>query len=382
MPPPRPRVLLSGPGPDRAGGIATLLRTIEESGLSEAWEFARFDLSRPRLGPRSRLSRWTGAALARGLGFDGYFELETFARLRAFEQALATPPALAHLHSSHGLDFLQTARMASLARRRGVPVLHHVHGNFDVFHPRWSRLRQAVFQRALAQPDRLVVLSEGWRRWFSAHMDPARIVVLPNPVDLRRFPHRPDERPAGPVRILFVGLIEARLKGAHDLLAAAHIMVSQGADVRFVCAGRDAEGFEAAHVRGTPVAARFEFLGQRSREEIARDFAAADVFVLPSHWEGMPLALLEAMAAGLPVVATRVGAVEEVVSDPGNALLVLPQRPDALAAALLRLLRDPALRAAQGRANRAKAEREHALPVFERRLGALYAELAAKSSRR
>ena len=87
------------------------------------------------------------------------------------------------------------------------------------------------------------------------------------------------------------------------------------------------------------LAGRVHFLGQR--RDIPDLLAALDIFVLPSHSEGVSLALLEAMAAGLPVIATAVGGLPEVVTDGENGLLIPPKDPEALAAALARLLADP-----------------------------------------
>ena len=89
------------------------------------------------------------------------------------------------------------------------------------------------------------------------------------------------------------------------------------------------------------LAGRVHFLGQR--RDIPDLLSALDIFVLPSHSEGVSLALLEAMAAGLPVIATAVGGLPEVVTDGENGLLIPPKDPEALAQALARLLADPAL---------------------------------------
>jgi len=224
------------------------------------------------------------------------------------------------------------------------------------------------------------VLSEGWRRWFSAHLDPARIVVLPNPVDTRRFDisRRPEREPS--LRVLFVGTGDPELKGAYDLLAAARTVVAARSDVQFVCAGRDAEDLERRLVRGTPLEQHVQFLGLRSREQIAEDFLSADLFVLPSHYDAMPLALLAAMAAGLPIVASAVNSIPENLKDPENAFLVPPHDPDALARALLRLLGDPGRREAMGRANRERAERDFSLPRYAHEVDALYQSLLGPST--
>lgn len=108
------------------------------------------------------------------------------------------------------------------------------------------------------------------------------------------------------------------------------------------------------------------------RDDVDRLLGAADLFVQPSRSEGLPLAVLEAMAAGLPVVATRVGGMGEAVVDGETGILVEPGRPEALAAALRRLLGDAPLRGEMGRAARTRAEAEFSVRTMARRYVTLY----------
>lgn len=374
----RPRILLSGPVPPPTGGIAGVVHMIETGPLATRFDFQRFDMTERRVSLASPIVRWSGALLARSFGFDGFVHWETPARLRAFSRRLdAVRPDLVHLHSSHALDFLQSACMARSARRRGIPSLLQLHGNFDVFHPRWSRLRRRVFAAALRVPDRVVVLSESWRRWFAQHVDPARIVVLPNAVDVQRF--RPREAAAAndPPRILFVGLREPGLKGARELFDAVRALAARGVPLRLVCCGDDVEGLAARVAADPALAPHVEWRGQRAPDAMPAEYAACDLLALPSHWEGLPLAVLEAMASGLPVVASAVGAIPDVLVDGRNGLLVPPRNAAALAGALERLLRDPGLRRRMGEENREVAEREHSVARHAERLGSLYDVLLA-----
>lgn len=118
------------------------------------------------------------------------------------------------------------------------------------------------------------------------------------------------------------------------------------------------------------IEARVHLLGLR--DDVDRLLAAADLFVQPSRSEGLPLAVLEAMAAGLPVVATRVGGMGEAVADGETGILVEPGRPEALAAALRRLLGDDVLRERMGRAARTRAQAEFSVETMARRYVALY----------
>jgi glycosyltransferase involved in cell wall biosynthesis len=143
-------------------------------------------------------------------------------------------------------------------------------------------------------------------------------------------------------------------KGYDVLLAAARLVVAAGSPVRFVSVGRgplEAELTAEADTAG--LAGHVRFLGTRT--DTARLMVGSDIFVLPSHQEGLPVALMEAMSAGLPVVATLVGGVPDVVTDGVEGLLVPPGRPDLLAEALSRVARDAALRARLAEASLARS---------------------------
>ncbi len=124
------------------------------------------------------------------------------------------------------------------------------------------------------------------------------------------------------------------------------------------------------------LAGRVHFLGQR--DDVPDLLSALDLFVLPSHSEGVSLALLEAMAAGLPVIASRVGGLPEVVTDGENGLLIPPQDPQALATALERLLADPDLAQKLGANARRHVEENYSLERLGREINEIYAELISE----
>jgi glycosyltransferase involved in cell wall biosynthesis len=123
---------------------------------------------------------------------------------------------------------------------------------------------------------------------------------------------------------------------------------------------------------------RVRFLGHRSDVEVV--LAALDTFVLSSVSEGLSNTILEAMATGLPVVATRVGGADELVVDGDTGLLVSPGAPREMAGALRRLATDGRARRAMGAAGRTRAESEFALSTMIERYENLYVDLAALES--
>jgi len=375
----RPRVLISGPAPPPPGGIAAVIRTICESELAERFDFLRFDTTARRRKVRGLIDRRWNAALSRAFGFDGAFNLEARAKLAAYREALATRPDLVHLHTSHGFDFWLGIRMARLARSMRIPVLLHVHGLFDVVVPEWPPLRRLFFSRALRIPDRVIVLSEGWGRWFEQHIPSERIAVLRNPVDVRRFHPRDPGAPRETLRLLFVGTNEPVRKGGYEILAAAPEIVRAAPQVRFVFVGEDTEQLEQRRVRGTALEPYFEFVGSKNAEQIAPYFDDADLLLLPSHSEGLPIALLEGMAAGLPVVACPVNGIPEAMSEPENGVFVPPRDPEALARAVVDLVARPDRRRGMAQANRRRAEAEFDRTHFAHSLAEVYDDVLRAS---
>jgi phosphatidylinositol alpha-1,6-mannosyltransferase len=146
------------------------------------------------------------------------------------------------------------------------------------------------------------------------------VTIIPNGVDLDLF--RPGDAVPddGPLRILCVGRLIER-KGQHHLIEAVKRLTDEGIEVTLDLVGTgDAQAANEAHARRLGLAERVRFLGYVPREEIPAHYAAAHVFVLPSYNEGMSVATLEAMSAGLPVVVTRTGGTAELVEEGANGL--------------------------------------------------------------
>jgi glycosyltransferase involved in cell wall biosynthesis len=169
-------------------------------------------------------------------------------------------------------------------------------------------------------------------------------------------------------------------KAYPDLLAAAAGVLERVPDARFVAVGQGPleADIRALHAR-LGLGDRFLLLGHRP--DAVRIMAAYDVFVLASHWEGLGVAVMEALALGLPVVATAVGGVPEVVEHGREGLLVPPRRPTELAAAILSVLTDPE---ARGRMAEAAARRgaDLSIDAAVRRTEAMYRELALPAAGR
>ena len=190
---------------------------------------------------------------------------------------------------------------------------------------------------------------------------PERTVVIPNAVDVAAAPRsRPGERKR-PL-ILAVGRLKAP-KDFPTLIRALSRLPPGSFDALIVGDGPDRPRLEE-QIEALGLSDRVRLAGER--RDVPQLLATADAFVLPSASEGHPVSVLEAMAAALPVVASRVGGVPEQVFDEETGLLVEPDDPNELAAALDRLIGDPFLRRRLGAAGRARAEQAFGLDTFRR----------------
>jgi glycosyltransferase involved in cell wall biosynthesis len=204
-----------------------------------------------------------------------------------------------------------------------------------------------------------------------------RIAVVPEPIDLARWRHAFEEAPELPRNgdsILCVAHLYPR-KNVAALLAAMTRLTSH-AILRVVGTGPDLARLERLS-RRLGLGERVEFLGHVDFARLAGEYRRADVFCLPSRQEGFGIVFLEAMAAGLPIVAARASAVPEVVTDGESGILVGPDRPDDLAAALDRLLSDPGERRRLGEAGRRRVTAYEVSRVSGLFLGAIGLPIAS-----
>jgi len=282
-------------------------------------------------------------------------------------------PAVVHVHAASRASFVRKSIVLLIARLAGCKTIFHLHGGgFRQFATveagatmrRWIR-------HTLEASSVVITLSAGWAQFVNAFAPGARVAVVPNAVPLPP----PSRVVPEAERILFLGRLE-RAKGVFELLAAGALLAPRFPALRLVFGG---EGDVAAVRRRAAelgIEERIELPGWLAPQQRDEQLARASVFCLPSHAEGLPMAMLEAMAAGRAVVASSVGGIPETIVDGGNGLLVPPGDATALAAALAQVLGDAALRARLGGAARATIEQHYSTEVVCGQLSALYRELA------
>jgi glycosyltransferase involved in cell wall biosynthesis len=203
--------------------------------------------------------------------------------------------------------------------------------------------------------DHFLVLSAYWQRHFARLAPRTPITVLPNAVRPLFLVEAREQRAAdaGAFKVLFVGEIGLR-KGVYDLVEAVAIARRSVPEIVVRLAGVAGEpaALDAVRRRVGALGLRghVTLLGPRYDEDLLREYLEADVFVLPTYAEGQPVALIEAMATGACVIATTIPPVASVVEDGVDGLLIPPGDVEALAADMVRVAVDPALRAGLGQA--------------------------------
>ena len=281
---------------------------------------------------------------------------------------------IVHLHTCSGFSFFRSLADMSTARRAGCRVVLHIHGaTFDEFFAGAGMLKRRLIRRALQRADRVIALSDWWQQKLLQMSPNAKITVVENAVPLPCSPA--SKQHDGPCRLLLLARMDA-WKGIDDLLEACRRLHTGGVDFELVLAGPPGTAGDAAvldkKICDSDLEGIVRYVGSVRGEEKTKLLEWADFYVQPSHHEGMPISLLEALSHGLPVVATRVGAVPEVVTNGREGLLVPPKEPAKLAGALQRVATDTSLRAAYSRFARALAKSRFSMDRLRSDLLALY----------
>jgi len=356
-----PQVVLAvGPPAHLVGGMANVADQVLRLDGTRAARVVRFDTTIAPDGGESMIRR-----IARHRKHLAHLHNE-IRRCRA---------SIVHIHTCSGFSFYRSAADMRVARRAGCRTVLHIHGaSFDTFVAKSHIVARSAIRRTLHRANRVVALAESWKEKIRRVAPHARVAVIENAIDIPQSTASPGQR--GTCRIVLLAKMDT-WKGIEDLLVACSILrKKETPPFNLDLAGPPGSAGDASSLariireRGLEDVVRYRGLVRgKAKDELLRQ---AHAYVQPSHHEGMPLAVLEAMAYGLPIVATRVGAVPEVVHDGTHGLLTRPHQPVELAEALCRLIENHELRANLGANARAMAVSRFSLVRFHNDLQSLY----------
>lgn len=360
-----PRILMLGPLPPPAGGMATVVENLRGSRLAQECQLTVINSG--KVTPEGR-SFVTGAAA----------QVSLLGRIAG--HILRHRPQLVHIHTCSGFTFWRDTVHLVVARLLWRRVIWHVHGaTFDEFLASLGSFRRRLAGAALRSAAAVIVLGQDWVARLAPFAPGATWRIVANGVPMPRDDVRPSD---GTFAALSLANLEPR-KGPRDLISASALAARNGFAGEVLLAGRETEPGQKddllKHIAASGCDGRVRLLGVVTGPDKEATFARAACFVLPSYAEGLPMAMLEAMAHGLPVIATRVGAIPEAVTDGVEGYLIDPGDIAALADRIMRLAADPELRRRMGRAARARAEAAYGLDAMVEQLMRVYREVLLTS---
>ena len=344
------KVLLVGPLPPPVHGVSVMQKVLVESDLRNRFDLHSLDLADRTGNAQQTMGRLTLRNVSSAIASS----------LRLFWKMLSRRPKVVFLFISQSRwGFLRDAVLIRICRLFGARVVANLGGaHFRVFYESCPPRRQKRIRKTLGRISLMQVLGSGLQGIFEGLMPADRIVVTPNGIPLKEFAAVAEgrEHSKGGRNILFMGTLCAS-KGVADLIEAFGILAGAQSDTRLLFAGSllEDEGKQdvLAALERCPYRDRIEMLGVVRGQEKLDAFARADVFALPTWYppEGQPVAILEAMACGLPVVSCDRGAITDMVVDGEGGFIVAPREPKELATTLGRILDDADLQRKQGEYN-------------------------------
>ena len=364
----KPRILMVGPYPPPFGGLGNNMSLLLRSDLSRRYELDLLRTSKHVRHVKVSQADWWS------------FPYLVWNGLRMTGRLIRRRPRLGYVKATSDTGFVRDAALMAIARLFGLKIVCHLHGR-----PMGKLFAESGFwPRQVAKAMRMasvtIVLSPGLKTIFGRMFPGQPIEVLPNVVDVSTIAPPPARNGSGPVRILFVGRL-SRDKGAFDILeiAAKLATIAPGFRIDLVGIAETAEEDSWIRRRTTELglADRLVFHGYQSGADKAKLFADADIFLLPTYAEIFPNVLLEAMAAGLPIVTTDVPVIPEMVTENVHGHLRKPGDIDGFVDALAALINDTGRRRAIGRHNRNEAETRYDIPVAVDTLSTIFDKVMA-----
>jgi glycosyltransferase involved in cell wall biosynthesis len=269
---------------------------------------------------------------------------------------------------------LLAVRATSKAR---ILVFFHGWSNHTCMQLLRNKVVRNLFVRVFGTADRVIVLAEQFKSsLMTMGFDGERVNVMTTMFDGRELANNAVGRVWNGGCVLFLSRLEAA-KGVYQTLEAFQQLLTKHQEVRLIIAGTGSEESSAkAWTERRGLTSNIEFVGYVRGRAKSAIFRQADIFLLPTSWgEGCPVSLLEAMAAGLPVVTTSVGGISSVIRDVDNGVILRTTQPEDIAVALSRLISDPAESLRIGERNRVQAWSNYEAAVVTSQIEVMYHQI-------
>lgn len=283
-------------------------------------------------------------------------------------RCLSSKVKIVHVHGASYNSFYRKRIFINIAKILGKKVVYHIHGGgFSEFY----RTHKKDVDRVMKRVDALVALSDSWQSFFEKEVGCKLVVVVPNIIP---FPAEICKESSSIVECLFLGTIN-QAKGIYDLLDVIYMHHDEfrGRMMLHVGgAGEQDRMLDIINRYGLSDVVVYEGFVQGDHKN--RLLSSANLFILPSYVEGLPISILEAMSYGVPILSTSVGGIPEIVDNGKNGILINPGDKNSLYQSLSRLIFDPELRKKMGEMACANVQ-PHLPDNVEKVLEKLYAKL-------
>lgn len=356
------KVMLIAPVPPPYGGIAhwtVLLK--ERMAKDEGVSLSALINTAPRGGKVIGRSLWERVV---GQGMDMFRVRHEMKRHIRQEK-----PDVIHMTTSASMSIVRDILLMRAAKKYHVPVVYHLHfGRTPQLAAHGGREWQ-MLRRAMSLADAVITIDHGSYDALVGCLPTTKIRYIPNFFDTRTVPK---DKPPVQKEVVFIGWC-IKTKGVEELLSAWSVLQDKYPAWTLRLIGP----YDERYVRELQTkfsTERVVFDGEKTHAETMQQLQKAAIFTLPSHTEGFPNVVLEAMACEKPIVSTDVGAIAEMLGN-GAGLVVQPQNAEALTEALDRLMQDEAQREAMGKAAGTKLEQQYTVDVVFEQLRRLWMEV-------
>ena len=324
------RVLMFGPALSTTGGMVSVVNNWKIAGIEELINLKYI----PTID-------YTG---------PGHYLLKLSNGIRSYLQYLSARPNdydLIHIQLAHGMSFYRKLAIFLIGYLKKDLILVHLHGSdFEIFYTTGGYLQKKLISWMFNHATTLIVLSEQWKIFAQGVCRNKSIRILYNGALPELFAQ--NYCSSNKINILFMGELGVR-KGTYDLINAFIPVCKKFPNANLILGGDGEIDKTRAIIKEKGIEANVELKGWLSGQDKIDAFQNAKIYVLPSYNEGLPVSILEAMAAGLPIISTPVGGIPEAVLNGANGYLVEPGDTESLTRSLMQLCSDNSLREAMGK---------------------------------
>lgn len=280
---------------------------------------------------------------------------------------------IVHFQSSRGWSYRRLFILFLIAKVYRKKTIWHIHsGNFDTYYNNSCLFEKNIINFGFNHADIIIVLSEYWKEKLQAIAPNTLIEVIPNGVNVSKY-QVTNRKIHTPMTVLFLGKLGEQ-KGTYDILRAIEILANK--NIFFILAGNGDTDEVKKIINNKNLDKIVDVPGWVSGDEKQSLLLKSDIYILPSYNEGLPMSILEAMAAGLPIISTPVGGIPDAVIEGENGYLITPGDFEALASTLLMLDRDHNLWKKMSLGSHKIVKEKYDMPRIESDLDNLYKNLS------